>query len=127
MIDGRATVLRRPNPKAEQQLRPAVRWAAAEREAWLEAVTNDPLLPGRILPSDYLGQQAWWPPAKAGGGWKCSGTPAGNCARSNPNSPVQTFVAYATKGCHGRGRVQSHTYFSSHSISCLRNNARNSS
>jgi hypothetical protein len=30
----------------------------AERKAWLEAVTNDPLLPGRILPSDYLGQQA---------------------------------------------------------------------
>ena len=36
-----------------------LRWAAAERETWLEAVTNDPLLPGRILPSDYLGQQAW--------------------------------------------------------------------
>jgi phenylacetic acid degradation operon negative regulatory protein len=36
-----------------------LRWAGAEREAWLEAVTNDPLLPGRILPSDYLGQQAW--------------------------------------------------------------------
>ena len=36
-----------------------LRWAAAEREAWLEAVTNDPLLPGRILPSDYLGQPAW--------------------------------------------------------------------
>jgi DNA-binding transcriptional regulator PaaX len=35
-----------------------LRWAAAEREAWLEAVTHDPLLPGRILPSDYLGQQA---------------------------------------------------------------------
>ena len=32
---------------------------AAERETWLDAVTNDPLLPGRILPSDYLGQQAW--------------------------------------------------------------------
>ena len=32
--------------------------AAAEREAWLDAVTNDPLLPGRIRPSDYLGQQA---------------------------------------------------------------------
>ena len=31
----------------------------AEREAWLEAVMSDPLLPGRILPSDYLGQQAW--------------------------------------------------------------------
>ncbi len=77
-----------------------LRWAAAEREAWLDAVTNDPLLPGRILPADYLGQQARWPPAKAGGGWKCSGTPAGNCARSNPNSPVQTFVAYATKVRH---------------------------
>ena len=45
-----------------------LRWAAAERETWLDAVTNDPLpacalhadrLPGRILPSDYLGQQAW--------------------------------------------------------------------
>ena len=36
-----------------------LRWAAAEREAWLEAVTNDPLLPNRLLPSDYLGQSAW--------------------------------------------------------------------
>jgi phenylacetic acid degradation operon negative regulatory protein len=35
------------------------RWAAVEREAWLDAVTHDPLLPGRILPSDYLGQSAW--------------------------------------------------------------------
>jgi phenylacetic acid degradation operon negative regulatory protein len=35
------------------------RWAAAEREAWLDAVTNDPLLPSRILPPDYLGQEAW--------------------------------------------------------------------
>jgi hypothetical protein len=29
-----------------------LRWSAAEREAWLEAVTHDPLLPGRILTSD---------------------------------------------------------------------------
>jgi len=36
-----------------------LRWAAAEREAWLDAVTNDPLLPERILPSDYLGKSAW--------------------------------------------------------------------
>jgi DNA-binding transcriptional regulator PaaX len=36
-----------------------LRWATAEREAWLDAVTNDPLLPKRILPPDYLGQQAW--------------------------------------------------------------------
>lgn len=35
------------------------RWAAVEREAWLDAVTNDPLLPERLLPSDYLGKTAW--------------------------------------------------------------------
>jgi DNA-binding transcriptional regulator PaaX len=34
-------------------------WAAAEREAWLDAVTCDPLLPARILPDGYLGQRAW--------------------------------------------------------------------
>ncbi len=32
--------------------------AKTQREPWLEAVTNDPLLPGRILPSDDLGQLA---------------------------------------------------------------------
>lgn len=36
-----------------------LRWAAVEREAWLDAVTKDPLLPERILPVDYLGKQAW--------------------------------------------------------------------
>ena len=36
-----------------------LRWSATEREAWLDAVINDPLLPGRLLPTDYLGQQAW--------------------------------------------------------------------
>jgi phenylacetic acid degradation operon negative regulatory protein len=36
-----------------------LRWGSAERGAWLEAVTNDPLLPERILPPDYLGQAAW--------------------------------------------------------------------
>jgi DNA-binding transcriptional regulator PaaX len=45
--------------KNETESEALLRWAAAEREAWLEAVTNDPLLPGRILPSDYLGQRAW--------------------------------------------------------------------
>jgi phenylacetic acid degradation operon negative regulatory protein len=35
------------------------RWAKTEREAWLDAVTNDPLLPERILPPAYLGQSAW--------------------------------------------------------------------
>jgi len=73
-----------------------LRWAAVEREAWLDAVTNDPLLLGRILPSVYLGQQARWPPAKAGGGWKCSATPAGNCARSTARDSGQVCVALAT-------------------------------
>jgi phenylacetic acid degradation operon negative regulatory protein len=36
-----------------------LRWGVAEREAWLGAVTNDPLLPERILPRDYLGKSAW--------------------------------------------------------------------
>jgi phenylacetic acid degradation operon negative regulatory protein len=36
-----------------------LRWATAERDAWTEAVTNDPLLPGRLLPAEYQGQRAW--------------------------------------------------------------------
>jgi phenylacetic acid degradation operon negative regulatory protein len=55
VLDERPTGALR-NDAAAKALR---RWAVAEREAWLDAVTNDPLLPGRILPSDYLGQQAW--------------------------------------------------------------------
>ena len=35
------------------------RWATAECQAWLDAVLDDPLLPERILPCDYLGQWAW--------------------------------------------------------------------
>jgi phenylacetic acid degradation operon negative regulatory protein len=35
------------------------RWAATERNAWLDAVRRDPLLPERLLPTDYLGQRAW--------------------------------------------------------------------
>jgi DNA-binding transcriptional regulator PaaX len=35
------------------------RWAAAERTAWQAAMEIDPLLPKRLLPSDYLGQRAW--------------------------------------------------------------------
>jgi phenylacetic acid degradation operon negative regulatory protein len=43
----------------EMAAKALLRWATTEREAWLEAVTNDPLLPERILPVDYLGRQAW--------------------------------------------------------------------
>ena len=55
VLDGRPDGALR-NDRAANSLS---RWAAAERAAWLEAVTNDPLLPSRILPADYLGQPAW--------------------------------------------------------------------
>ena len=55
ILDARPDGALRHNAAAKGLLR----WAAAEREAWLEAVTNDPLLPSGILPSDYLGQPAW--------------------------------------------------------------------
>jgi DNA-binding transcriptional regulator PaaX len=33
-------------------------WLAHEREAWLDAVSLDPLLPHRLLPATYLGREA---------------------------------------------------------------------
>lgn len=45
--------------RSDATARAMLHWAAAEREAWLDAVKHDPLLPRQILPSDYLGQQAW--------------------------------------------------------------------
>ena len=35
------------------------RWAGAERAAWLDAVSRDPLLPSRLLPTGYPGRQSW--------------------------------------------------------------------
>jgi len=35
------------------------RWAAQERNAWLEAVSRDPFLPEPLLPANYLGRKAW--------------------------------------------------------------------
>ena len=34
-------------------------WAAKERNTWLDAISADPLLPERLLPQGYLGQEAW--------------------------------------------------------------------
>lgn len=55
VLEKRPTAALRNEPAA----RALLSWAAAEREAWLEAVTNDPLLPARLLPADYLGRRAW--------------------------------------------------------------------
>jgi phenylacetic acid degradation operon negative regulatory protein len=35
------------------------KWLADERTAWMEAITDDPLLPEVLLPKDYLGQKAF--------------------------------------------------------------------
>ena len=35
------------------------RWLGEEREAWLDAMSHDPLLPKCLLPSPYFGCQAW--------------------------------------------------------------------
>jgi DNA-binding transcriptional regulator PaaX len=43
----------------ERATKALLRWATTERETWLHAVTNDPLLPSRLLPSGYLGERAW--------------------------------------------------------------------
>lgn len=45
--------------RSEGAAKTLLRWASAEHEAWLDAVTNDPLLPKRILPPSYMGQTAW--------------------------------------------------------------------
>jgi phenylacetic acid degradation operon negative regulatory protein len=55
VLDGRPAAPLR-DARAAQALQ---RWAAEEREAWLAAVTVDPLLPERLLPPGYLGCQAW--------------------------------------------------------------------
>ena len=34
-------------------------WTAAERTSWKAALAIDPLLPGELLPKDYLGRRAW--------------------------------------------------------------------
>lgn len=47
------------NLRSETRAQALQRWASAERKAWLDAVTIDPLLPERLLPSGYLGQKAW--------------------------------------------------------------------
>lgn len=43
----------------ERAAKALLRWATTERETWLHAVTSDPLLPARLLPSSYLGERAW--------------------------------------------------------------------
>ncbi len=48
-----------PRPLSGQAAAPLRRWARAEREAWRDAVSDDPLLPRPLLPEGYLGQRVW--------------------------------------------------------------------
>lgn len=34
-------------------------WSSEENAAWRAALAGDPLLPGELLPKDYLGREAW--------------------------------------------------------------------
>jgi DNA-binding transcriptional regulator PaaX len=46
-------------PRSDAAAKASRRWAATEREAWLDAVRNDPPLPARLPPSQHPGQEAW--------------------------------------------------------------------
>jgi len=56
-----AVLARRPRrPLATKEAASAFhRWLRAEREAWLEAMECDPLLPESLLPTGYIGRGAW--------------------------------------------------------------------
>lgn len=45
--------------RSESAAKALLRWSTMEREAWIDAVTKDPLLPARLLPAGYFGQRAW--------------------------------------------------------------------
>jgi len=49
----------RPDRSARSDGKTLFRWLSVEREAWLDAIGNDPLLPDRLLPPDYSGRDAW--------------------------------------------------------------------
>ncbi len=48
-----------PRQLTQNAAGPMRRWARTEREAWLGAVSSDPLLPRALLPNGYLGNQVW--------------------------------------------------------------------
>lgn len=45
--------------KTEESAKLLQRWARRERTAWLDAITQDPLLPQCLHPASYLGQKSW--------------------------------------------------------------------
>lgn len=49
----------RANATTETAARRLLDWGRREREAWRDAMRDDPLLPERILPGGYLGRKAW--------------------------------------------------------------------
>jgi phenylacetic acid degradation operon negative regulatory protein len=51
--------LPKQRPLTRNTAGPLRRWARAEREAWRDAVSCDPLLPRPLLPDGYLGERVW--------------------------------------------------------------------
>ena len=45
--------------RSQETAKTLQQWMEAERLAWLNAVSADPLLPEQILPPSYPGQRAW--------------------------------------------------------------------
>ena len=113
-----------PDPLAEERQVLGGGKIDVESLLLLEAVTNDPRLPGRILPADYLGQQAGRRPIPKG-----LRPPAQGCEERATLGHDSKMNSTATRlrQVLSRRPNQSQTYFSSHSISCRFNNARNSS
>jgi phenylacetic acid degradation operon negative regulatory protein len=48
-----------PRPRTPEASASLRRWARLECEAWLEAVSADPLLPAVLLPAGYRGGEVW--------------------------------------------------------------------
>lgn len=46
-------------PESDASAKDLLTWATNERNAWLKAISSDPLLPERLLPSGYLGRRVW--------------------------------------------------------------------
>jgi DNA-binding transcriptional regulator PaaX len=56
-----ASLARRPRRRVstEAMAKAFHGWMREEREAWLDALWHDPLLPSSLLPDDYAGLRSW--------------------------------------------------------------------
>jgi len=84
-------------------------WHLKSSETWSGARgvagrCDDPLLPGRILPSDYLGQQAWWRRVEAARRWPATAHVQPRKSRGRPRVTQDKFMLHMQ---HEVGQPQS--------------------